>query len=1077
MKKSVLLLLAVLLTVLTARAYSFKSGDFYYNITSTTNKTVEVTYKNTNYNSYSASSLTVPGSVTYSGNTYRVTGIGANAFKNCTSLHDVEISAPVSIIGISAFSGCSSLRYVILPASLDSIAPDAFVPCNLTRIFCLAATPPRVSSQVFSNTYYNTEVFVAKGSQSAYKASTWNSMFYQIYDLDWDFEENGFYYGIIRDNNVKVVKKFRGFQTYSGDVDIPGTVNHNGTTYTVTCIGNDAFSGDRVKSVNIPNTVTVIGFQAFDGCSSLESVKIPNSVTNINFFAFRRCGQLESVTIPESVTSISYAAFYDAGLTSVTCLSPTPPTMEKENVFDETIYSEATLKVPKGSRSAYQSTDWWNNFSTIQELSYNFVLNEIYYVITGSSTVQVVAISSDYSGSMTIPSSVPFNGKTYQVTSIGDDAFSRCYNLTSVTIPNSVTTIGDYAFYLCYDLTSVRLPNSLAAIGDHMFYGCISLNSITIPEGVTSIGYSAFMKCSALTSVTIPNSVTSIGINAFEECEGLTDLTIGSGVTDIWENAFWGCSALTTVVSLATTPPTMANTSIFDDGVYSNATLRVPKSSRDAYKAANWWKNFSHIEAICDFMVDGIYYNFKGTGAVEVTYKDKNYNSYSGNVVIPASVTYNGTTYSVTGIGTYAFRESPDLTDVTIPSSVTTIGSLAFYCCTGLASINCRAMTPPSQQSAFDTRHYNNTILYVPLEALTAYQQANGWKNFTHYYVRDYDFLYNGIGYQITSNNTVSVTVRDLSIDGEYQELYSGDVVIPASVTNNGTTYSVTGIRPFSFAACPSLTSLTIPKTVTFISMWAVMQNPNLKCLTCQASIPPTMENGDAFDSDAYSGITLFVPKSSISAYMADENWQSFNTIKPTLDYALNSGDDAFGFTSTGTYPWTNMVEGDRVYAQSGNKGIHSSTSTLTTTVTLASGGSVSFDFKAWGEGTSYDRCIFSVDGTQRFSYGARKNNWETYTTQLTAGTHTLTWTYSKDSSVNPEGDYFAIDNVVVTSNTVPGDVDGDGHITIGDVSDLIDMILSGNATVEDCPAADVDGDGRITIGDVSDLIDSILGS
>ena len=134
----------------------------------------------------------------------------------------------------------------------------------------------------------------------------------------------------------------------------------------------------------------------------------------------------------------------------------------------------------------------------------------------------------------------------------------------------------------------------------------------------------------------------------------------------------------------------------------------------------------------------------------------------------------------------------------------------------------------------------------------------------------------------------------------------------------------------------------------------------------------------------------------------------------PTLNEALNVNGGTLEFSNNSDYPWIVEIDGDRIYAMSGNGGVSSSVSTLTLVVNAAEGDALSFDFKAWGEGsgTIYDHCIFSVDDDPQFDYGAYQNDWETYNLVFTAGEHTLTWTFTKDSSVNGTGDYFAIDNV-----------------------------------------------------------------
>ena len=190
--------------------------------------------------------------------------------------------------------------------------------------------------------------------------------------------------------------------------------------------------------------------------------------------------------------------------------------------------------------------------------------------------------------SVTIPNSV---------TSIGWSAFSNCRSLTSITIPNSVTSIEGAAFSGCSGLTSIVIPNSVTSIGNYTFNNCIGLTSVTIGNSVTSIERSAFEGCIGLTSVTIPNSVTSIGYQTFYKCSGLTSVTIGSGVKNIEGWAFAYCKELTDVYCLAEKVPSTYSEA-FQDSYIEYATLHVPFTSIDAYKAVEPWKNFKEIKSL-----------------------------------------------------------------------------------------------------------------------------------------------------------------------------------------------------------------------------------------------------------------------------------------------------------------------------------------------------------------------------------------------------------------------------------------------------------------------------------------------
>jgi hypothetical protein len=158
---------------------------------------------------------------------------------------------------------------------------------------------------------------------------------------------------------------------------------------------------------------------------------------------------------------------------------------------------------------------------------------------------------SSGSGAITIPSTI--NG--LPVTSFGNEAFSFCTNLSSITIPHSVISIGNSAFEGCTSLTNVTIPDSVTSIGSWAFSFCTSLTRVTIPNGLTSIRSGTFSRCTTLASVTIPESVTSIqgqvvpgiGGGAFSYCTSLTNVTIPNSVTNIGDFAFSYCTGLTSV--------------------------------------------------------------------------------------------------------------------------------------------------------------------------------------------------------------------------------------------------------------------------------------------------------------------------------------------------------------------------------------------------------------------------------------------------------------------------------------------------------------------------------------------------
>ena len=376
-------------------------------------------------------------------------------------------------------------------------------------------------------------------------------------------------------NDVSIEKV--GGDPPSGDMVIPETVSDGTNTYTVKKIryyGFNTCSG--LHSVVLPNTVTDIDYGAFYNCVNMVDANIGNSVVNIGTYAFRGCRSLSSMVLPESVDSIGDLAFYDCGLSEPLYNSHIfayfPDGYASEYVIPDGIEKIAPYAFEECN--SLVSISMPNSVTSIGLGAFNFCRN-LETVNMGNSVTYIgesAFFACESLASINFPNSVTFVGDAafmgtdwpepiYNehvfayypesdtascyiipegIEQIAGDAFLGCYNLTSVSIPNSVTYVGEFAFGDCYGIEEPLFNAHCFALMP-MDY---AVTEYVIPEGIEQIAGGAFESCERLRSITLPKSVTSIGKYAFELCTNLTTFELPNSVTEIGDFAFMDCESL-----------------------------------------------------------------------------------------------------------------------------------------------------------------------------------------------------------------------------------------------------------------------------------------------------------------------------------------------------------------------------------------------------------------------------------------------------------------------------------------------------------------------------------------------------
>ena len=632
------------------------------------------------------------------------------------------------------------------------------------------------------------------------------------------------------------------------EIVIPSVYNNK----PVTSIGEHAFSGYNLTSVIIPDTVTTIGWGAFESCSELISVTIPGSVTTIGYvafggsgltsvtmgkgvshigsYAFTSCVRLLSVTIPDSVETIAEGAFFY-------CLKLVE------------VINNSNLDIVKGNR---EYGDIGSYALNIKKGGATDIVNKNNYLFYTSENVNYLLDYIGKDSDLTLPSD--YNGQSYQ---IYDYAFAVRNELARIAIPDKVTSIGYAAFRGCSGVESIIVSAGNTAYSSinnclidttsgTLIFGC--KNSV-IPndKSITAIGEGAFNFCSDLTSIIIPDSVTTIGESAFSGCSGLTSVTIGNGVASILDRAFSGCSRLTNI-------------------------------------------NISSIESWCK--INGLRNLMSDTSCNKKLYINE---EEITELIIPDSVTYigsfafyncNGLTDiilsdNITHIGNYVFAKCEELKNVSIGNGVTSIGAGAFAGCGKL------------KYNEYDNAYYlgnDDNPYYALIEAKDTAITSCKIVNEKTKLIASRAF---GDCRQLSE-----ITIPDsvLYIDSEVFRDCRGltDIRIPDSVVD---------IRDKAFMLCTGLTNLTIGNGVKSIEYAAFAGCVELANVT----IPNGVVNiGDcAFSGcDKLANIVISESLNHIGSY-------AFGGIACVDEWAFDGCRNLISISFTGTIAdWKNITKG-----------------------------------------------------------------------------------------------------------------------------------------------------------------------
>lgn len=563
--------------------------------------------------------------------------------------------------------------------------------------------------------------------------------------------------------------KYIGARAFEGCKDIWNVENF---PETIESIGDYAFYGcTMLPNLTFGHNLKTMGVSCFEKCTTLTEIVLPNSLKVLRERAFRYCTGLKRVVFENEVDFYTNGVFgfynnvFDGctSLSSVTLPNDTPGyfyvpmgTFMYCSSLKSIVFPSNTRRIEQMSfyRSGLETLD----LTTIGEHEYYL---QGWYTFAACENLRTITAKGKlrFDGLYTFQDckaleSVTITGENDDYAEFCPDIFRYCDNLESVNVYRLKGTgydnEMDSVFVGCKNLkqvTSTCTPE-FKKIGYSCFDGCTSLESVAIPAEAFVISETAFRDCAALTGFNFTN-VTTIGKGSFKGCVSLTGTTGICGVTSIGESAFEGCTQLpslqfTNLESIGTkaftgcssllsisfnskekTPPTVASEDAFDAWHYATTEIDVLEEKYREFADNDIWKKFDHLKRPAMFAyepVSGGYSISKGEYALD--------EDFTGMLEIPAE--YNSA--NVVAIANDAFSVNTQLTGITLPESLTSIGTNAFGECTNVTTVISKRAEPLTvdacPEDAFDSAIYAGGTLYVPFGSIDAYSGTAPWANF-----------------------------------------------------------------------------------------------------------------------------------------------------------------------------------------------------------------------------------------------------------------------------------------------------------------------------------------------------------